>query len=87
VILSWTLHDIKLEDREPLVSECVRVLKPHGKLLILDPESQLNFNQLQETMSKYPVKRTQQRVISNIYDHGTLSNAVLAIYQKQKTRQ
>lgn len=87
VILSWTLHDIKLGDREPLLSECVRVLKPHGKLLILDPESQLNFNQLQETMSKHPMKRTRQKVISNIYDHGTLSNAVLAVYQKQQTRE
>jgi ubiquinone/menaquinone biosynthesis C-methylase UbiE len=87
VILSWTLHDIKLEDREALLSECVRVLKSHGRLLILDPESQLNFNQLQETMLKHSVKRTQKKVVSNIYDHGTLSNAVLAIYQKQQTRE
>jgi len=84
VVLSWTLHDIKLEDQGVLLSECVRVLKLHGRLLILDPESQLDFNQLQERMSKHPVKRTQQKTISNIYDHGTLSNAVLLIYQKQE---
>jgi len=87
VILSWTLHDITLNDREPLLSECVRVLKPYGKLLILDPESQLNFDQLQETMSKHPVKRTQRKVISDIYDHGTLSNAVFVIYLKQQIRE
>jgi 2-polyprenyl-3-methyl-5-hydroxy-6-metoxy-1,4-benzoquinol methylase len=44
VVLSWTLHDIRPEDREPLLSQCVRILKPRAKLLILDPESQLNFD-------------------------------------------
>jgi ubiquinone/menaquinone biosynthesis C-methylase UbiE len=83
VILSWTLHDIKPEDREPLLSECVRVLKHRGKLLILDPESQLNFDQLRKMMAEHAVKRTQQKIISDIYDHGTLSNAVLVIYQKK----
>jgi len=83
VILSWTLHDIKLENREPLLSECIRVLKPDGKLLVLDPESQLNFDQLQHMMAKQPVKRIQQKALSTVYDHGTFSNAVLAVYQKQ----
>lgn len=46
VILSWALHDIKMENRELLLSECIRVLKPCGRLLILDPESQLNFRQV-----------------------------------------
>jgi len=84
VVLSWTLHDIKQVDREPLLSECIRVLKPDCELLILDPESQLNFDQLQEIMSKQPVKRTQRKALSTVYDHGALSNAVLAVYQKHK---
>jgi ubiquinone/menaquinone biosynthesis C-methylase UbiE len=86
VVLSWTLHDIKAEDRQPLLSECVRVLKQDGKLLILDPESQLDFDQLQEMMSKQPVDRVQQKVLSNVYDHGALSNAILAVYQKKAHR-
>jgi ubiquinone/menaquinone biosynthesis C-methylase UbiE len=83
VVLSWTLHDIKLENREPLLSECIRVLKPNGKLLVLDPETQLNFNQIQEMMSKQPVRRIQQKALSTVYDHGAFSSAVLAVYQKQ----
>jgi ubiquinone/menaquinone biosynthesis C-methylase UbiE len=86
VILSWTLHDVKVEDRKPLLSECVRVLKPGGKLLILDPESQLDFDQLQEMMSKQPMDKVQQKAFSNVYDHGTLSNAILAVYQKHMER-
>ena len=82
VVLSWTLHDIKQEDREPLLSECMRVLKSSGKLLILDPESQLSFDQIQEMMSKQPVGRIQQKAISTVYDHGAFSNVLLAIYQK-----
>lgn len=46
VVMSWMLHDIKVEDREPLLSECIRVLKQDGKLLILDPESQLDFQSI-----------------------------------------
>ena len=83
VVLSWTLHDIKLDDREPLLSECLRVLKKIGQLLVLDQASQLDFDQLQETMSKRLADRVQQRIISNVYDHGTRSNATLAIYQKR----
>ena len=83
VVLSWALHDIRLENREPLLSECIRVLKPNGKLLVLDPETQLNFDQIQEMMSKQPVKRIQQKVLSTVYDHGTFSKAVLVVYQKQ----
>jgi ubiquinone/menaquinone biosynthesis C-methylase UbiE len=83
VVLSWTLHDIKFEDREPLLSECVRVLKQNGKLLILDPESQLDFDQLQEMMSKHPVDRVQRKVVSNVYDHGAFSSAILVVYQKK----
>jgi 2-polyprenyl-3-methyl-5-hydroxy-6-metoxy-1,4-benzoquinol methylase len=82
VVLSWTLHDIKQEDREPLLSECIRVLKSSGKLLILDPESQLSFDQIQEMMSKQPVRRIQQKALSTVYDHGTFSNASLAIISK-----
>ena len=83
VVLSWTLHDIKFEDREPLLSECVRVLKQNGKLLILDPESQLDFDQLQEMMSKHPVDRVQRKVVSNVYDHSAFSSAILVVYQKK----
>lgn len=82
VVLSWTLHDIKMENREPLLSEYTRVLKPNGRLLILDPESQLDFNQIQEMLSKQPIKRIQQKVLSQVYDHGAFSNAILAVYQK-----
>ncbi len=84
VVLSWTLHDIKIKEHEPLLSECVRVLKQNGKLLILDPESQLDFGQLQEMMLKQPVDRVQQKVISNVYDHGASSNAILVIYKKSE---
>jgi len=83
VVLSWILHDIKMENREPLLSECIRVLKPNGKLLVLDPESQLDFDQIQELMSKQHVRRIQQKAVSTVYDHGVFSNAVLAVYQKQ----
>jgi len=82
VVLSWTLHDIKQEDHEPLLSECMRVLKSSGKLLILDPESQLSFDQIQEMMSKQPIGRIRQKTLSTVYDHGAFSNAILAIYQK-----
>ncbi len=82
VVLSWTLHDIKIEDRELLLSECTRILKPNGSLLILDPESQLNFHQVQEILSKHLVKRKQQKALSKVYDHGAFTNAVLAVYQK-----
>jgi ubiquinone/menaquinone biosynthesis C-methylase UbiE len=82
VVLSWTLHDIQMENREPLLLECTRVLKPNGKLLILDPESQLDFNQIQEMMSKQPAKKIKQEVLSTVYDHGAFSNAALAVYQK-----
>jgi ubiquinone/menaquinone biosynthesis C-methylase UbiE len=82
VILSWTLHDIKMENRELLLSECIRVLKPCGRLLILDPESQLNFRQVQETLSKYSAKRIQQKALQKVYDHGAFTDAVLAVYQK-----
>ena len=84
VVLSWTLHDIKLEEREPLLAECIRVLKPDGKLLILDPESRLNFDQLHEMLSNQPVKRMQRKILSTVYDHGALSNAVLVAYQKRQ---
>ncbi|MDH7478248.1 MAG: class I SAM-dependent methyltransferase [Candidatus Bathyarchaeota archaeon] len=83
VVLSWTLHDIKPENHEPLLSDCVRVLKPNGRLLILEPESQLNFDKLQETISKKSVNKVQRKVFSNIYDHGASSNAILVIYQKK----
>jgi len=82
VVLSWTLHDIKLEAREPLLSQCVRILKSDGRLLILDPESQLNFAQVQEMMSKQPVKRTRRKTLSTVYDHGAFSDAVLSTYEK-----
>jgi demethylmenaquinone methyltransferase/2-methoxy-6-polyprenyl-1,4-benzoquinol methylase len=81
-VLSWTLHDIQTENRQPLLLECTRVLRPNGKLLILDPESQLDFNQIQEMMSEQPVKKTKQKVLSTVYDHGAFSNAALAVYQK-----
>jgi len=84
VALSWTLHDIKLDDRESLLSDCIRVLKPDCKLLVVDPESQLNFDQLQHMLAKQPVKRIQQKNLSTVYDHGALSNAVLAVYQKTR---
>jgi len=83
VILSWTLHDIKPEDREILLSECVRVLKLNGKLLILDPESQLDFDQLQVTMPKRLADRVQRKVLSKVYEHGAFTNAVLAVYRKK----
>ncbi|HML04015.1 MAG TPA: class I SAM-dependent methyltransferase [Candidatus Bathyarchaeia archaeon] len=83
VVLSWTLHDIKLDDHEPLLSECLRVLKKDGQLLVLDQASQLDFDQLQETMSKRLADRVQRRIISNVYDHGARSNATLAVYQKR----
>jgi ubiquinone/menaquinone biosynthesis C-methylase UbiE len=83
VVLSWTLHDVKPEDREPLLSQCVRVLKQDGKLLILDPESQLDFDQLQETMSEQPVDRVQRKVLSRVYEHGAFTNASLAVYRKK----
>lgn len=83
IILSWTLHDIKMEEREPLLSECIRILKPSGKLLILDPESQLNFNQLHEMMLKQPVERVKRKIVENIYDHGAITNAILVIYKKK----
>jgi ubiquinone/menaquinone biosynthesis C-methylase UbiE len=82
VVLSWTLHDIRPEDREHLLSQCVRVLKPCGKLLILDPESQLNFGQIEEMMSRQPVMRIQRKTLSTVYDHGAFSGAVLAIYKR-----
>jgi ubiquinone/menaquinone biosynthesis C-methylase UbiE len=81
-VLSWTLHDIRLEDRERLLLQCVRILKPRGKLLILDPESQLNFDQIQEMVSRQPVRRIQQKTLSTVYDHGAFSAAILAIYEK-----
>lgn len=86
VVLSWTLHDIRLENREPLLLECVRVLKPNGKLFILDPESQLDFAQVQEMVSKQPVKRIQRRTLTTVYDHGAFSGAILAIYQKTQIK-
>ena len=86
VVLSWTLHDMKPEDREPLLSECVRVLKKDGKLLILDQESQLDFDQLQEMISKQPMDRLRRKVLSNVYDHGASSNAILAAYQRRPVR-
>jgi ubiquinone/menaquinone biosynthesis C-methylase UbiE len=82
VVLSWTLHDIKPEDREPLLSQCVRILKRSGKLLILDPESQLNFDQIQEMMSRQPVRRIQRKTLSTVYDHSAFSRAILAAYEK-----
>lgn len=82
IILSWTLHDIKMEDHELLLSECIRTLKPNGKLLILDPQSRLNFHQIQEMLSKHPAKRILQKTLSKVYDHGTFTNAVLAVYRK-----
>ncbi|RLG20365.1 hypothetical protein DRN74_05680 [Candidatus Micrarchaeota archaeon] len=82
VILSWTLHDIKMENHELLLSECIRVLKPEGRLLILDPESQLNFLQVQETLSKHSAKRIQQKALQKVYAHGAFTDALLAIYQK-----
>jgi len=85
VVLSWTLHDIKLEDHERLLSECARVLKRNGKLLVLDPESQLDFAQLQETMSQQLMDRVQRKIFSNVYDHGALSNAILVVYQRRST--
>jgi ubiquinone/menaquinone biosynthesis C-methylase UbiE len=81
-VLSWTLHDIQKEKREPLLLECTRVLKPNGRLFVLDPESQLDFNQIQEMMSKQPAKKIEQKVLSPVYDHGAFSNAALAVYQK-----
>lgn len=84
VVLSWTLHDIKVENREPLLSECIRVLKPSGKLLILDPESRLNFDQIQEMMSRKPVRRMQLKTLATVYDHSAFSNALLAVYEKVK---
>jgi ubiquinone/menaquinone biosynthesis C-methylase UbiE len=86
VVLSWTLHDIKPEDREPLLSQCVRVLKAGGKLLILDPESQLNFSQIQEMMLRQPVGRMQRKTLSTVYDHGAFSRAILVIYKKNAER-
>jgi ubiquinone/menaquinone biosynthesis C-methylase UbiE len=82
VVLSWTLHDVKPEDREPLLSQCVRILKGCGKLLILDPESQLNFDQIQEMMSRQPVRRIQRKTLSAVYDHSAFSRAILAVYEK-----
>ncbi len=82
VVLSWTLHDIRLEDREPLLSQCVQILKPRGKLFILDPESQLNFAQIQEMMSRQRITRARQKTLSTVYDHGAFSDAILAIYRK-----
>jgi ubiquinone/menaquinone biosynthesis C-methylase UbiE len=82
VVLSWTLHDIRPEDREPLLSQCVRILKPCGKLLILDPESQLNFGQIHGMMSRQPVRRIRRKTLSTVYDHGAFSGAVLATYKK-----
>ena len=85
VVLSWTLHDIKMEEHESLLSECTRVLKKNGKLLVLDPESQLDFLQLREIMSKQFMSIVQRKVFSNIYDHGALSNAILVVYQRKGT--
>ena len=82
VVLSWTLHDIKREDREPLLSQCIQILKPRGKLFILDPESQLNFAEVQEIMSRQPVRRTQLKTLSTVYDHATFTDAMLLVYRR-----
>jgi|Deesub1362B_J571_1020462.scaffolds.fasta_scaffold00054_11 ubiquinone/menaquinone biosynthesis C-methylase UbiE len=82
-VLSWTLHDIKVEDRDLLLSECLRVLKSKGKLLILDPENALDFDQLQDLMSRKKVKMMQRKTLSVVYSHGELSNATLVVYQKR----
>ncbi|MEM2897620.1 MAG: class I SAM-dependent methyltransferase [Candidatus Bathyarchaeia archaeon] len=84
IILNWTLHDIKMENRELLLSECIRTLKPKGILLILDPKSQLNFHQVHEMLAKHPTKRVRQKALLKVYDHGTFTDAVLAVYQKIK---
>jgi ubiquinone/menaquinone biosynthesis C-methylase UbiE len=86
VVLSWTLHDIRQENREPLLSECIRILKPNGRLLILDPESQLDFTQVHEIVSKQPTRRIQQETLSTVYDHGAFSRAILATYQKTQKK-
>lgn len=87
VVLSWTLHDIKPDNRGSLLSECVRVLKSYGKCLVLDPENQLNFDQLHEMLSNQPVKRIQRKTLSTVYDHGVLSNVILVVYRKTTNRE
>ena len=84
VVLSWTLHDVRQENREPLLLECIRILKPCGRLFILDPESQLDFEQIHEIMSRQHARRIQRETLSTVYDHGAFSGAILATYQKMQ---
>jgi len=81
VTISWTLHDIKEEEQPILLSECLRVLKLKGKLLILDPETRLDFKQVDNTLAKLHATKTKEKVMATIYDHG-VTRAILVEYEK-----
>lgn len=81
-VLSWTLHDMEEGDQNILLSECIRVLKPKGKLLLLDQESRLNFQRIKQVLAKYRTEKTKEKDLSTVFDHNTVSKAKLIEYQK-----
>jgi ubiquinone/menaquinone biosynthesis C-methylase UbiE len=86
-VLSWTLHDIKEEEQDILLSECVRVLKRVGRLLILDQESKLDFARIERLAARFQILKTRERMLSTVFDHSITSGAKLVEYQKRKENQ
>ncbi|MEM4476645.1 MAG: class I SAM-dependent methyltransferase [Desulfurococcaceae archaeon] len=85
VVFSWVLHDIGLDKSESIVSECRRVLREEGRVIVIDLGTRLDFKQLHKLMEKHSLWKVKEVVVGGVRELPKLtsSNAVLAVYQKK----